>query len=315
MQQRVLTRDWENTFTAWAKPPGPSEQARCDNAVKMIRNAVQAHAVLGPKLSAGLIKVFVQGSYRNRVNVRQDSDVDVGVLYTGSFFASYPEGESAQTFGHETADYKFTQFKDDLEQALVHHVGRDKVKRGNKSITIRETSYHVEADAASFFEHHSYSARDRWTPGVELRPDDAPWRRIVNFPEALFSTWPKEHYEEGRDKNDATRRRYRGVVRILKKLRNEMDEAGHPAAKAVPGYLLECLAWNAPNTSFGPATWDERLGAVIIHIWSNTKEDDDYRDWTEVDAIKYLFRPSQPWTREEAHAFIDAAWDYIGVKA
>ena len=50
--------------------------ARCDRAVKSIKDAVAADATLASKT----VRTFPQGSYRNRTNVRQDSDVDVCVL-------------------------------------------------------------------------------------------------------------------------------------------------------------------------------------------------------------------------------------------
>ena len=310
-----MKRNWESTFRQWAQSPSKSEQTRCDNAIKVVRNAIDTDETLGPKLRAGKIKPFVQGSYRNRVNVRADSDVDVGVLSTESFFPDYSNGLSASTFGHEPATYTFSQFKNDLERALIAYLGAPMVRRGNKSIKLRATSYHVEADVAPFVEHRWYTdVAKSPMPGVELRPDNDFDKRIINFPEALFSDWPDEHYENGRDKNHATHRRYRGVVRILKKIRNEMDDDGHSAAKSVPGYLLECLTWNAPNSFFDGYTWDSRVQALFHHLWSNTKSYTHCGSWCEVDGVKYLFRASQPWTRELAYAFIDAAWDYVGVR-
>ena len=310
-----MTREWERTFIDWAQSPGRAEQERCENALKVIRNAVSGHGTLGPMLRSGLIKVFAQGSYRNRVNVRADSDVDVGVLYTGSFFATYPDGYSEAWFRHQPAVYTYTQFKNDLEGALIEHLGPLKVQRGNKSIRVRETSYHLEADAAPFFEHKWYfDASKSPYPGVELRPDNAPHQRVINYPEALFPGWPKEHYENGRDKNDATRRRYRGMVRILKKIRNEMVETGQRGTKAIPGYLVECLTWNTPHTRFEDDTWDARVQAVLEFLWSQTRRGADCGNLREVDGIKYLFHGTQSWSQERAHEFIDSAWDYVGVR-
>jgi hypothetical protein len=34
--------------------------------------------------------------------------------------------------------------------------------------------------------------------------------------------------------------------------------------------------------------------------------------WLEVNDVKYLFHSTQPWTKEQAHAFVSAAWDYVG---
>jgi len=93
-----------------------------------------------------------------------------------------------------------------------------------------------------------------------------------------------------------------------------MADAENVLAKAVPGYLLECMAWNAPNYYFNFATWVDRVQSLLRYLWQNTKEAALCEEWCEVDAIKYLFHVSQPWTRQQGHAFINAAWDYVGVK-
>jgi hypothetical protein len=58
------------------------------------------------------------------------------------------------------------------------------------------------------------------TEGIALITSDV--RRITNF--------PRQHYDAGCAKNDRTGRRYKRVVRILKRLRNHM--ADNPAAPA-----------------------------------------------------------------------------------
>ena len=74
--------EWEKVLKGWSSSPPDSEQTRCDNAVKIVRNAIAA----SDELKAHATHVFTQGSYRNRVNVRQDSDVDIGVLLVGNYF-------------------------------------------------------------------------------------------------------------------------------------------------------------------------------------------------------------------------------------
>ena len=61
---------------------------------KAIRNAINRI----DKLKNRSLTVFPHGSYRNRVNVRQDSDVDVGVLCDESFFLSPPRGDHQRDF-------------------------------------------------------------------------------------------------------------------------------------------------------------------------------------------------------------------------
>ncbi len=306
-----MNRDWEITFRQWAQSPGTTETQRCDNAIKAIRNAVNK----SDNLNYRSLKIFPQGSYRNRVNVRQDSDVDVGVLCNESFFYDLPEGTTNETFGFSIpAKYNYTQFKNELEEALVKHFGREAVRRGNKAIDVRENTYHVEADVAPFFEYRYYRKNGTYLCGVALAPDNGV--QIQNYPERILDSWPQIplHYENGVSKNKSTHRSYKGVVRILKKLRNEMDDALIPAAKPIPGFLIECMVWNTPNECFTKDTWYSIVTDVLIHLWSNTKDDESCKNWTEVNAIKYLFHPTQPWERHIANTFISAAWNYIEVK-
>ena len=302
-----MPRDWEDTFSLWAQPPSKTEEQRSDNAITGIRTAVNRSS----KLNQRKIKVFIQGSYRNRVNVRQNSDVDLGVMLYDAFLGEYPEGKTRADFGNVDVDYRHSQFKNELEEALVDRFGRAAVTRGNKAFNIRENTYRVEADVVPLFEFRQYWESGNYRAGVALVTDQG--RRIENYPERLVNYWPSTplHYENGNSKNMVTSRRYRGLVRILKKIRNEMEDAGSSSAKAIPGYLIECLCWNVPDAVFTGSTWDARVRAVLVDLWNNTKDDESCNSWCEVDAIKYLFHASQPWKRAAAHAFIYEAWNYV----
>jgi hypothetical protein len=53
---------------------------------------------------------------------------------------------------------------------------------------------------------------------------------------------------------------------------------------------------------------------AIAHLWGKTQTDETCKEWGEINELKYLFRPSQPWTREQVNGFLYAAWNYIGFK-
>ena len=306
-----MTRNWENDFSQWARPPAKTEDERCENAIKAVRNAIAK----SDKLKNRKLTVFPHGSYRNRVNVRQDSDVDVGVLCNESFFYHLPEGTTNETFGFSVpAIYGYSQYKEELAEALSEHFGYVAVQRGNKAIDVNENTYRVEADVAPFFEYRHYVKDGRYLRGIALRPDNG--GQIHNYPECLLDSWPQMpmHYENGVSKNKKTDRSYKGVVRTIKKLRNEMDDAGIAAARPIPGFLVECMVWNAPNTCFNGNTWDVKVQAVLLHLWSSTRDHEDCKDFKEVNDIKSLFHSNQPWTRQQANAFVDAAWNYVGVR-
>lgn len=305
-----MSASWESTFSYWAQPPGQTENDRIQNAIGAIRKALNEDEKIRP-----LTKVYAQGSYRNRVNVRQDSDVDIGVLYTGnSFFPLYPEGTNKETFGNIDGDCSYSQFKEAVGKALIRKFGAGVVHRGNKAFDIHENTYRIDADVVPVFVHRRYNRDGSYICGVQLNPDDG--GKIINWPERLFDdhTWPDQQYENGVSKNTATSRSYKGVVRILKKLRYVMEDKGIAAAKPVSGFLVECLVWNVPNSLFRKFTWDEDVQAALAHLWSNTQSLEQCNDWGEVSELQYLFRGSPASKREQVHAFVDAAWSYIGVR-
>jgi len=301
-----MSRDWESTFSSWAKGPRVTEQQRCENAERQIRLAIND----SDKLKSRNIKVFTQGSYRNRVNVRKDSDVDIGVLCYDTYFPEYPDDNiKAQIIKEsrvEDAVYTYAEFKNELEEALVKRFGRKSVKRGDKAFDIKENSYRVESDVAAFFEHRRYLYNKSYLSGVEMIPDSRKPLMIRN--------WPEQHYDNGVSKNDLTSRKYKRIVRVLKSLSNEMSSKGIKSAKDTPSFLIECLVFNCHNDNFKGTTYYAIVRAVLAYLYNNTMKDADCKEWGEVSELKYLFNTSQPWTRESANKFLDDAWNYIGYK-
>jgi len=144
-------RNWEDVFCTWGGPPSATEQTKCENAERAVRKAIDASA----KLNTRSIEVFVQGSYANRTNVRQDSDVDICVLCDDVFFTDYTlsEGLNDAALGYKTAAYTYANFKNDVEAALKDYFGKDSVTRGNKAFDVHANTYRVDADVVPCLEH------------------------------------------------------------------------------------------------------------------------------------------------------------------
>ena len=298
---RTMSRDWEATFSSWGAPPSDTEQAKAENAERAVRKAI---------VTAGLsdIEVFAQGSYANRTNVRQDSDVDICVLYTGAFFPDYSlsEGLNGPVLGHSNGTYFYADFKNDVEAALVAHFGKPSVTRGKKAFDVHANTYRIDADVVPCFEHRRFmgTPQSNWyqsPPGTQLYPDDG--GTIIN--------WPRQNYANGVTKNKATGLRFKVVTRILKRLRYEMVDKGYESAKPIPSYLIECLVWNVPDPSFGRAALKDDVQNALAHLWNETRVDESCKKWGEINELKWLFI-GQPWTRSQVNTFLQAAWDYIG---
>src|SRR5436190_5070517 len=294
--------DWEATFTSWAAGPGTTEQTRADNAEKAVRKSIAANDAL----SAMDITVFPHGSYRNRTNVRQDSDVDICVRLNSTFFTDYPAEKTDADFGNVAGGITYPAFKNLVHTALVDYFGTAAVKRGDKAFDIHENTYRVDSDVIATLEHRRYALRSDgshyYLSGIEFYSDAG--KRIIN--------WPEQNYSNGCSKHEATARRFKKIIRIIKRLRNLMDERGIAEAKPIVSCLIESLVWNVPNEGFGHSTLTADVRYTLAHLFNNTRKDEDCSEWGEVNELKYLFRSSQPWTRQQAHDFVSAAWNYIG---
>jgi hypothetical protein len=255
-------------------------------------------------LSKYRLDVFTQGSFANRTNVPQESDVDICVRSMRAFFPQYPAGLGYANFGNETAAFTFAQFKDDVQSALRVKFSGD-VKRGDKCFTLRENSYRVDADVAATLEHRRYNSTrvDDYYSGAAFDTDSG--KRIIN--------WPKQHIENGNSKHARTKDQFKKIVRMLKRLQFDLIDSGAIAKKLVPSYAVECCVFNLSDASLAvPADRYTQVRSSIINIYAATKDDISCKDWVEVNHLKWLFRPSQPWTREQVRDLALAAWRHVG---
>lgn len=286
----------EDTFTQWSKPPSDTEETKCENARVAIAKAIGASA----ELSIRNLSVFGQGSYAANTNVRLDSDVDVCVLCKDTFFFDLPNGGAPNQYGFSSpAAYPFSKYKDDVHMALEERFGRDGVTRGGKAFDVHSNTYRVDSDAVPCFEYRYYlgTPSEGYISGVAFIDEKAS-RRIFNY--------PVQALENGRAKNVETGKRYKRVVRILKRLRNVLKNEGNLVASRIPSFLIECLVYRVPSSRFQNSSLTQDVHEVLYYLLGNMASDQNCLDWTETNEIKYLFRASQPWSREEAFTFV---WD------
>jgi hypothetical protein len=294
----------EDTFVHWSQGPSKTESDKCDNAENIVRGAID----LDENLSALDISVFAQGSYKARTNIRQESDVDVCVRYNTSFFPEYPNGTTKETFGNVDGTLPYADFKNMVEKALKSRFGESGVTRGNKAFDVHANTYRIDADVIPTFEHRRYTGRKNadstweYFSGIAFIPDGG----------GLIKNWPEQNYANGVSRNNDTARRYKRVIRVLKNLQNKMRADGVSEASNIASFLIECLVWNVPVTAYQHGTYSEDIRQIIIDIWNATKTDDACGKWVEVNQLKWLFRPTQGWTRQQVHSFMQAAWNYVG---
>jgi hypothetical protein len=294
-----MSQSWENKFSNWTKPPSDTEENKLSNAEQMIKDAIADY----PSLANKDIKIFGQGSYANNTNVRLNSDIDICVRLMDTFYYDLPDDMTKADFNIGTGTNTYFDFKDDVEAAMVKKFGRSDVDRGNKAITIAENSNRVEADVVPTFEQRRYNKNKTYLSGTQFYPDNG----------GIVKNWPKQHIENGINKNKKSQRRFKRTVRVFKKLRYEMKDEGYSICDKVPSFLIECLVWNIPNSTLNASdSWYERIKQCIIFLYNATEVDDKCSEWGEVSELLYLFKGHSKWTRQDANDFILQTWNYIG---
>ncbi|WP_162907431.1 hypothetical protein [Allorhizocola rhizosphaerae] len=292
-----MPRRDEATLFSWTSKASDTEDARYEWTKSAINAALADWSFDGQSFD-----VYAKGSYPNHTNVVRDSDVDIAVELTGITnheFIHGAEGLSLDDVGITpyTGSYDLNRFKNDVELALARQFGRGAVIRGDKAIHIEGSRQRLKADVVVCQTLVSHTSRQGRFEGIRIRPDSG--GEIHNY--------PRQHLAEGIRKNDATQRRYKRIVRILKRLENEMVRAG--ATADIPSFLIESLVWNLPDRIFNNnPTWTTRISEALHVIHDSYKTQDK---WFETNGIKYLFRPTQKWDEAQADKFALAALKYL----
>ena len=293
----------ESTLRAFAAPLSPTEDQKCLNAIHMVRDALKdlgfndygnsAKPLYEDTLAYSLemrtsaadrkVKLFIQGSYANNTNVRTQSDVDIAVVQEEVFTTEYRKYVQPQN----DADYNFysvpapsKSFKDEVQECLTRKFGWD-VERKNKSIKIHGNTYRKDADSVPCRRYRDYRQDYRYDEnnyigGIIIYADNV--EIIINYPE--------QHIANGRKKNIDTNHYYKKMVRIIKKMRYIMSDAGYPCADKVSSFGLESLLWNIPDSEFTKYTLH---GFLFQHLLSYLRTNKaSLSNYKEANGIKPL---------------------------
>ena len=300
-----MPRDWEQQFRTWSKPSSDTEADKQENAEKKICEAIDEYEPLKVHRS----KIIAQGSYRNNTNIRLQSDVDICVCCTLPFFADFTHADyNKADAGLVDSPYSYEHFKEDVYAALKKKFGEAAIRKGKKAFDVHPTTSRVDADVVPAMAYRMYLKRaSNWQNAISYREPEgtkfySEGKEIINFPD--------QQHANGVTKNKATGYRFKLIVRAMKNLQGDMAEKNIEAAKPIPSFLIECLCYRASNSCFEGDSYKQNVRDVIVEIFNATKGDATCNEWCEVNDIKYLFRTTQPWTRQQVNDYLLAAWRY-----
>jgi hypothetical protein len=299
--------NWEQWLRNSCSPPSETEDDKRRRTEQQIKDALRDYEPLQGRNYA----VYTKGSYANNTNVRLDYDVDVAVEYRGYFYYDLCfdlEGQpkEAANVVDSTDPYTRAQFKDDIKGALDAAFGASAVSTGRIAYRVRENKTSLPADVVPSWEYRRYDRTENGLPvfqeGSCVFP--AGGKRTVNYPARQLA--------HGTDKNALTGRRYKRMVRALKRLQTRVVAEGL-LSEPLPSYLIECLVYNVDNTAFNHDRYLADMRSVLATVFNETLSGGKWNEWEEVHGLHYLFKGTNSWTYEQAHQLADVAWDHMGL--
>ena len=282
----------ESALSTFAAAPG---DAKAQEAYRQVKFALEKYS----NLSFRNVDIYLQGSYRNRTHIKEDSDVDVVAELQSSFYYNVDKlTQSEKSLFQEEfptqAEYGFDSFKNDVRSALVSYFGDEKIREGNKCLKVTGNSQRSDADVLACLEHRKYINytwdQKRYIPGIEFRTRDG--KRILN--------WPKVHFKYGASKNKKTDNKFKGLVRIFKQLRNILVDANIINENLAPSYFVECLLYNVTDNYYGDTYYECLTGAISFFQRSS------FAGFLCVSEQDLLFNPNNGWNTSDAETLINS---------
>lgn len=298
-----MGRDWEAWLAAASGPASPTEEQERDRTERRIRDAITAATEIPSS-----VRVYAKGSYANNTNVRRDADVDIAVEWNETFKVMTwgdTTGMTPAQLGYTSADEPVTpaEFRRRVERAMIAAFGNGPVDTTpDKHIGVAAGASTLDADVVPCFALNRYDAPRLAHRGHRIFPKSG----------GFVDNYPKQNYDNGVAKNNATGRRYKEIVRCVKRLVGELHDDG-VILRDYPAYLLECLVYNVPNDRFGnPRRYDDMQG-VFRFLWNGLGTEGTYNGWTEPSELLMLFRGRPDRIPANARNVIEKAWQRIGI--
>jgi len=315
--------EWEDRFATWQKPASDTEEERITATANRVSRAMR-HSHDLPQRSWMIVR---QGSHHNKTNTRAESDIDLCMCLTDAFFVDGPQNDwpTNTELGRVPIPFTFEQYRNHIAWCLQQEFGTAAVTIGKKAIHLHKNDADkIDADVVPAYVLQRYGPRVApfWQRGV---PEHGV--AFLTSENRLTTNFPEQHYANGVAKNNRTGRRYKNVVRILKRMRNHIaDNAEAPTAarnraRDTASFLIESLVYNCPDNLFGHSVIYDDVTAVLRYLSAGLNDRQSGNalisflrlTWMEVNGLKGLFAPGQAWSDTDAAEFVNVALAYMAV--
>ena len=227
--------------------------------------------------------IYLQGSYRNSTSIDGNGDVDIVVECNGYY-------ENAYISRHD-----LKHLRDDLFEAIQgYHNFR--FEKGSKTIKYPGSYIYSPADIVPCIPYDHMGNR-----GISIY-DHRKHKVIHNY--------PKQHMENGTEKNKRTNQLFKKTVRVFKNARDYLVEHYKISGSTAPSYFIECMVYNVPDYQFVddiPTT----VRNVLRWLNSNFIQAIGFRCQNEITYMFDVFDPDTGWDYSNFNKFLTALNDIV----
>jgi len=279
---------------------------------ELIMNALKMCAAVEPSINLRNVDIYIHGSYANKSNIYFPSNLEIMVeITTAKRFSPDEVSLEDNYFVDIPLEFGPREFRLLFANALRDIVG-DKLSEQAKTLRLSglEKIKH-DVDITPCMNFHFYkdngSTGDR-TRGI-LMYDSSIDRQIVSF--------PRQHNQNGFDKDQATGGNFKRMVRLFKTLHSlNVNEFYCIGPKVASGYFIECLLYNVPDQLFfdasAPFRGDENgvapqlLSAIFLKILNYLINADLEAFICQNTVWRLMGTMAEFWTKERADEFLAA---------
>ena len=250
-------------------------------AHESIRNAIDKYKGWAEKPK---YDIFLQGSYKNDTNLRQDSDVDVVIQLAARLrprVAALSGLELEQDQNHKLARERWQLFRKQVLEALRATYGKKAVTTGRKSLKLVKGKIPASADVVVTL--HCETGLAFYLSG------DHRW--VVSY--------PQQHHKRGHKKGKTTNNKYKRTIRMFKVARNHLVENDVIKSKTASSYFIECLLYNVPDNLF-KANFGQTYSGIVTYL-----KNANLKQFKSQNGVRQLFGQSKDlWNVNEAKKFV-----------
>lgn len=277
----------ESQLETWSHQGSVTNSAATGNSIKTALEQYKGFP------AGTTFETYLQGSYKNDTNVFGESDVDVVVELTSSFYNNLTEEQKA-VFKFTKTEYGYFKFRDDVEKCLREYYGNGNVTIGNKVFKIAPNANRLEADVlacASYRHYYNTAEETAYFKGVAFYTRNV-GDQIINF--------PKRHSDNATTKHQNTANWFKPTVRFFKTMRNHLVNNNGFNKSTAPSYFIECLLENIPDNQFG-VNYQATAVNCINYLRQN-----DISNFKCLNGIRPLWgTTTENWNQNDLNTFLD----------